>query len=117
MNALAVTQRMALLPQVSAVQYYHRQMRRMILAPEQPVDNPSVVVWRGYGIRRHLGGTSMPSDPTMSHWAGTFRGQQIGAWGSALNQSGAAQQVNAPRIVTPRPTIGSMFGPGDNEEV
>ena len=96
MDATHLIQRLMLSP--APTKWFRRQMQRMKLASIQPVDDPSVVVVRPYGIHKGLGATQFPQDYTLMHFGGTLRGRRIGAWHPQLMISADPQPVNAPTV-------------------
>lgn len=98
MNSTTLIARMAVSP--APIQWFHREMRRRMLMPMQPVDDPSVVIVRPYGIAKGLGMTTPPMDYTLSHYGGTLRGAKIGQWRDSLLVAPDPQPVNAPTLFT-----------------
>ena len=75
MNSTNLIARMAVSP--NPIAWYHRSIRRQMLSPMQPVDDPSVVIVRPYGVAKGIGVTTPPVDYTLSHYGGTLRGAKI----------------------------------------
>lgn len=105
MDSTALIARMGTHP--SPLQWYSRNRRRVMLASMQPVDDPSVVIVRPYGIRKGLGMTMFPVDYTLMHYGGTLRGAKIGQWKESLMVAPDAQPMNAPTQISWRPSIAS----------
>lgn len=94
MNSVHLINRMALSP--DPIGWFKRMRRRQELASVQPIDEPSVVTVRPYGIRKGLGMTQFPQDYTLMHYGGTLRGKKIGEWRESLMVAPDPQPVNAP---------------------
>lgn len=98
--------------------YFRRERRRRMLMPMQPVDDPSVVIVRPYGVAKGLGMTTPPIDYTLSHYGGTLRGAKIGQWRDTLMVAPDPQPVNAPTLFSWRSSstisrVGQFWTPED----